>query len=82
MAWIKRLSGLVSGFGLITTTITLLSYAYLGTFARFYADDYCMSGLVVQRGFWQAQIDQYTGWSNRYAGMLVLSLSDSLGTWR
>ena len=80
MAWTRRLSGLVAGFGVLTLTAALVSYAYLGTFSRFYADDYCMSGLVVQRGFWQAQIDQFTGWSNRYAGMLVLSLFDFLGT--
>jgi hypothetical protein len=65
--------------GVMTSGLALLSYAILGFFSRYYADDYCMSGLVFQRGFWQAQIEQYTGWSNRYAGMLVLSVSELFG---
>ena len=65
--------------GVLTTGLALLSYAVLGIYSRYYADDYCMSGLVFQKGFWQAQIDQYLGWSNRYAGMLVLSLSEYAG---
>ena len=66
--------------GNFTFGIALASYAWLGTYSRLYADDYCMSGLVAERGFWQAQLDQYTGWSNRFAGMFVLSLSDYFGT--
>jgi hypothetical protein len=76
---VKRLSPSVVIFGTLTTGLALLSYALLGLYSRYYADDYCMSGLVFQRGFWQAQIDQYTGWSNRFSGMFILSLSEFLG---
>jgi len=65
--------------GTVSTGVALLSYAVLGFFSRYYADDYCMSGLVFQKGFWQAQIDQYVSWSNRYAGMFTLSLSELPG---
>ena len=65
--------------GTLLTGLALLSYSILGFYSRYYADDYCMSGLVFQQGFWRAQIDQYMGWSNRFAGMLVLSLSELLG---
>jgi hypothetical protein len=58
---LKHLSSFVVIFGALTTGLALLSYAVLGFYSRYYADDYCMSGLVFQRGFWQAQIDQYTG---------------------
>jgi len=75
----NKLMPIVVIAGSLTTGLALLSYAVLGLYSRYYADDYCMSGLVFQRGFWQAQIDQYTGWSNRYAGMFVLSLSEYLG---
>jgi hypothetical protein len=75
----SKLVSIVIIFGTVSTGLALLSYAALGFFSRYYADDYCMSGLVFQKGFWQAQIDQYTSWSNRYAGMFTLSLSDLLG---
>ena len=76
---LKNLSSFVIIFGALATGLALLSYAALGFFSRYYADDYCMSGLVFQRGFWQAQIDQYVGWSNRFSGMFVLSLSEIFG---
>ncbi len=76
---LKHLSSFVIIFGALTTGLALLSYAVLGFYSRYYADDYCMSGLVFQRGFWQAQIDQYTGWSNRFSGMFILSLSEIFG---
>ena len=65
--------------GTLFVGLALLSYSVLGFYSRYYADDYCMSGLVFQKGFWQAQIDQYMSWSNRFAGMFVLSLSEFLG---
>lgn len=70
---------IVSIIGVLTTGLALLGYSILGFFSRYYADDYCMSGLVLQRGFWQAQLEQYLSWSNRYAGMFVLSLSELFG---
>jgi hypothetical protein len=65
--------------GAAASGLALFVYAYLGTFSRFYADDFCMSGLVVQHGFWPAQWIQYTSWSNRFAGMFTLAASDLLG---
>jgi hypothetical protein len=76
---LKHLPSFVIIFGTLTAGLALLSYAILGFYSRYYADDYCMSGLVYQRGFWQAQIDQYTGWSNRFSGMFTLSLSEFFG---
>ena len=68
------------GWAAVTASgLALLLYACLGTFSRYYADDFCMSGFVVEHGFWPAQWIQYSTWSNRYAGMFVLSASDFLG---
>jgi hypothetical protein len=77
---LARFPIIIAVMGSITTGLALLSYGYLGLFSRYYADDLCMSGLAVKRGFWQAQIEQYMTWSNRYAGMFALSVSDLLGT--
>ena len=76
---IQNLPGLAVIAGIVTTSAAFLTYAWLGLFSRFYADDLCMSGLVVKKGFWAAQAAQYVTWSNRFAGMFTLSLSDYLG---
>lgn len=73
------ISPLLGWFGITTTSLALSMYSYLGTFSRLYADDFCMSGLVVQRGFWAAQWIQYSTWSNRFAGMFTLTASDLFG---
>jgi len=59
--------------------LALLCYAYIGTFSRYYADDYCISGSVIAIGFWKAQIASYIGWSDRYAATFFASLSDVFG---
>jgi hypothetical protein len=77
---LKILSQSLGWLGASASGLALILYCYLGTFSRFYADDFCMSGYVVRLGFWQAQWFQYTTWSNRFTGMFLLSLSDLLGT--
>jgi hypothetical protein len=65
--------------GIITTSSALLIYIYLGFFSRYYADDFCLSGMLFQQGFWEAQVNSYLTWSNRYAGMFLVALSELLG---
>lgn len=59
--------------------LALLCFAYIGTFSRYYADDYCISGSVVVNGFWRAQVASYIGWSNRYTATFFTSISDVFG---
>ena len=77
--FLQILPTLLGWGGVATTGLALLLYACLGTFSRYYADDFCMSGIVMKNGFWPAQWIQYSTWSNRYAGMFTLSASDFLG---
>jgi hypothetical protein len=70
---------LVVIIGFAVFGLALLSYAYIGTFSRYYADDYCISGSVIANGFWKAQIASYTGWSDRFAATFFASLSDVFG---
>lgn len=77
--FIPILPAWVGWVGVFTTGLALVAYAYLGTFSRYYADDFCMSGLVVRHGFWSGQWIQYSTWSNRFAGMFTLAVSDFLG---
>ena len=71
--------GFVLAVGIVTVGLALFTYAYLGTFSRYYADDYCMSGLFLAAGFPKALVILYQTWSNRYAGMILISLSELLG---
>lgn len=58
--------------------LALLPFVYTGWFARYQADDYCAAQLLREEGFWRAQWLSYTGWSNRFATMLVTGLLDPL----
>ncbi len=58
--------------------LALLPFAYTGWFARYQADDYCSAQLLRSEGYWGAQWSSYTGWSNRFATMLVTGLIDPL----
>jgi hypothetical protein len=64
----------------ITILAPLMVYAYLGLFARFQADDYCLAWNS-QRPFLSAQTSWYTTDSSRYGATLVFTLSDKLGRW-
>jgi hypothetical protein len=75
----QLLYGFILIVGMITLGIALLVYAYLGTFSRYYADDYCMSGLYLSAGFPRALVILFQTWSNRYAGMILVSISEMLG---
>lgn len=79
LAILKILYQSVGWVGVATTSLVLFFYGYLGTFSRYYADDFCKSGLMVRHGFWSGQWIQYSTWSNRFAGMFTVGVSDFLG---
>jgi hypothetical protein len=51
---------------LVLFSLPLLAFAYLGTFTRFHADDFCMVGQVYRQGFWDSAILLYQQWSGRF----------------
>ncbi|MEL7644878.1 MAG: DUF6056 family protein [Anaerolineaceae bacterium] len=59
----------------------LTPYLALSGFARPMADDYCSSASFDSVGFWQAQANAFTGWTNRYATMFFTGILDSFGPW-
>jgi hypothetical protein len=65
--------------GLSILIITLLSYAFLGTFSRFLADDYCFSDLIKNKGA-VGGLDYFYGHiSNRFGAFLFVALSEVFG---
>jgi hypothetical protein len=57
----------------------LALYAYLGTFTRYMADDYCSAAALKTQGFWGAQAYWWLNWSGRYSFSFLVSLVESLG---
>jgi hypothetical protein len=64
---------------LILISASLLLYAYLGTFTRYMADDYCTAAALKTRGFWNAQTYWWQNWSGRYSFTFLVSLVELLG---
>jgi hypothetical protein len=57
----------------------LALYAYLGTFTRYMADDYCSAAALKSEGFWGAQSYWWQNWSGRYSFSFIVSLVEILG---
>ena len=59
--------------------VPLLGYAFVGSFARYAADDYCWAGVLRTEGFLRAQMLWYTGYSPRYAFTFLVNLVELAG---
>lgn len=59
--------------------VPIAEYAYLGTFSRYIADDFCTAGTLRQLGFWDSQAWWYRSWSGRYSFTFVVTLAHLLG---
>jgi hypothetical protein len=59
--------------------LPLLVYAWIGSFARYTADDYCWAGVLRTEGFFSAQVSWYTAYSPRYAFTFLVNLVELAG---
>jgi hypothetical protein len=59
--------------------VPLLAYAWVGSFSRYTADDYCWAAILGTQGFWQAQVHWYTVYSPRYAFTFLVNLAELAG---
>jgi len=75
----KRLVDLIMAIGIVTFGIALILYAYLGTFSRYYADDFCLTGSFLTSGFWVSQVSLYINWSPRFFSTFLINLSELFG---
>ena len=71
--------GLVLAIGTAILSIALSVYAYLGTFSRYYADDYCLSSTLSARDLLKTIIITYQTWSNKYAATFLMGFSELFG---
>ncbi len=65
----------------LTATGALLVHAYLGTFSRYVADDFCTAGILRTMGFVDSQLYWYASWSGRFSFTFIVNLLEMLGPW-
>lgn len=79
-AWpIDRIARFAAFFSLVVFTLALGLFAYAGTYARYWADDYCYSGVVRQMGLLRGVVDWYSTSGNRVSAVFAVALSDLFG---
>ena len=64
--------------GILTTSIGLALYAYLGTFSRYGSDDYCLSAFFLQGDLLSRMIRRYFITSGRYTNILFIGFVDKI----
>ncbi len=72
------LQGIAVSLAGIATLVSLGLFAYLGTFTRYLADDYCEAGLAYSGNIVAALIQRYLHVSDRYSNLLFVALSELL----
>jgi hypothetical protein len=72
---------LVVSLGILTTSIALGLYAYLGTFSRYGSDDYCLTTFFLQDDLIGRMIRRYFVTSGRYTNILFIGSVDKIFGW-
>lgn len=72
---------LALSLGILTTSIGLAVYAYLGTFSRYGSDDYCLSTFFLQGDLLNRMIRRYFVTSGRFTNILFIGLVDKIFGW-
>lgn len=68
------LAGVAIVFGL-----AVASYAYLGSFSRYLADDYCTAAILEAEGFFGSQSYWYTMWTGRFGYTFAMNVVELFG---
>jgi hypothetical protein len=64
---------------LLFVVVALAMYAYLGSFTRYMADDYCTAASLKDVGFWKSQLSWWQHWSGRYSFTFLVSAVELFG---
>ena len=63
----------------IAALACLSSYAFLGWYSRWIADDFCTAAAMKSEGFWRSQATMYQAWSGRFAFTFTINAIESFG---
>lgn len=78
--WLARAYQAVLWLACLTFGAALVGYAYTGTFARYWADDYCYQAALRMDGFWRAQVTFYQTTSDRFSVIPLVGISEWFGS--
>jgi hypothetical protein len=70
---------LIAVLMLVLVSLPLVGHAYLGSFSRYIADDFCTAAHLRLLGFWGSQIAWYREWSGRFSFTFLISIAHLLG---
>ena len=71
--------GAVCTLAIIVFLAAVLAHAYIGSFARYFADDYCTASILQSKGLIEAQLHWYQTWSGRFSFTFVISVIELAG---
>ena len=66
--------------GIILLSLCVIAFAYLGTFSRYMADDYCVSSAALNSSLAQYANDMYFSWTGRFSYILFSFVLSKLGS--
>jgi hypothetical protein len=75
----KQIINLSILIAIIALLVAIYLHAYMGTFSRYIADDYCTAADVKTYGFIQAILNRYSTWDGRYTFSFIIYLFGLLG---
>jgi hypothetical protein len=73
--WLRRVPLAVGA----AMALPLAVCAWIGSFSRYTADDFCWAGVLRTEGFFNAQVSWYTAYSPRYAFTFLVNLVELAG---
>ncbi len=59
--------------------LALLAFAYLGSFTRYMADDFCQAAETNKHGFLRTQARWYANWTGRFASSVSIAAASAAG---
>src|SRR4051794_1311398 len=72
-------SGVIRRSLVAAAALVLATYAWLGVYARYVADDFCTAAALHRYGFWGSQAYWRAAWSGRYTFYLAIAAVQSFG---
>jgi hypothetical protein len=75
-SWLINLFALLSYLALL---VPIYMQAYMGTFSRYIADDYCTAGKLELYGYWGAITQRYMSWDGRFTFTFLIYLFHQFG---
>ncbi len=75
----KRFFSFLVVFAILLLAVALAVYIYRGFYSRYWADDYCQSATLKEYGLFGGTMNSYQTWSNRFAAIFMVGVSELLG---